>query len=223
MLHRPKAVAFDIIGTVFSLDVLGERLQALGLPPLAVEVVYALTLRDAFTLAVCNGFAPFKTILENSILETAAKHEITVTTAQKNQVLRAMTELRAFDDAAEAFEVLSRAGIRIFALSNGASASTAALLSKAGLASLVEKVLSVDDVKRSKPRPEVYLYAASTAGLGPEEMAMVACHPWDIHGAKSAGMMGGYVSRGLPFPDLYQAPDVTGDTLVAVARALAVG
>ena len=106
-------------------------------------------------------------------------------------------------------------------MSNGSAKTTKGLLAAAGLDGLVEQVLSVEDVKLSKPRPEVYLYAAQASGVAPANLALVATHPWDVHGAKVADLLGGYVARGRPFPATLRAPDVTGETLLDVARQLA--
>jgi 2-haloacid dehalogenase len=134
--------------------------------------------------------------------------------------METMRRLPAHPDAEEAFRILSGADLRIVAPSNGARAATAALLAAAGLDAYVAQVLSVDDVQRSKPRREVYLHAARAAGVGPTALAMVATHPWDLHGAKAAGLITGFVARGQPYPSVMHPPDVTGDTLSDVARAL---
>ncbi len=81
-------------------------------------------------------------------------------------------------------------------------------------------MLSVDDVQRSKPRREVYLHAARSAGVEPSALAMVATHPWDLHGAKAAGLITAFVARGQPYPSVMHPPDVRGETLRDVARAL---
>jgi 2-haloacid dehalogenase len=137
------------------------------------------------------------------------------------EALSLMRSLPPHPDAKEAFALLHQAGIRVFALSNGAASATRSLLEKAGMIDLVEEILSVDDVQRSKPRPEVYLHAVETAKARPGEMMLVAAHPWDINGAKAAGLLGGYVCRGVPYPaDVMTAPDVEGDSLAEVARAV---
>lgn len=74
-----------------------------------------------------------------------------------------MKQLPAWLDAREAFETVSRAGLRIMALSNGASAATWSLLKAERLDALVEHVASVEDVQLFKPRREVYDHAARVA------------------------------------------------------------
>ena len=221
MSRRPKVVAFDIIGTVFTMEPMRAALTDLGLPALALDLLYTAGLRDTFALAASHGFAPLQSVLAGCLDEILAMEGLTAPAERKHAVLGMMASLPAHEDAGAAFGVLADAGIRIVALSNGASKTTKGLLAAAGLDGLVERVLSVEEVKLSKPRPEVYLYAARAAGLAPAELALVAAHPWDIHGAGVADLLGAYVARGRPFSPALRAPDVTGETLLDVARQLA--
>ncbi|WP_342152032.1 HAD family hydrolase [Methylorubrum sp. SB2] len=220
MPKRPKVVAFDIIGTVFSMEPMRPALMALGLPPLALDLLYATGLRDTFALATTNTFAPFQSVLSECLDEMLAMQGLEASSKDKHAVLDMMKVLPPQEGAKAAFQVLADAGIRVFALSNGATKSTRGLLAAAGMDGLVEQVLSVEDVKLSKPRAEVYLYAAQTAGVVPGEIALIATHPWDLHGAKVAGLMAGYVARGRPYSAVLRAPDVTGETLLDVASKM---
>ena len=220
MLHRPKAVAFDIIGTVFSMEPMRPALVAMGLPPLALDFLYTAGLRDMFALAATGTFAPFQSVLSGCLDEVLAMHGLSASPEDKNAVLGMMKALPPHDDAKAAFQLLADAGIRVFALSNGAAATTKGLLAAAGLEGLVERVLSVEEVKLSKPRAEVYRHAIRAAGIAPGEMALIATHPWDLHGAKIAGLMTGYVARGVPYSPALQAPDLTGETLLDVASGI---
>ncbi len=56
------AVAFDIIGTTFSLERLREELRRHGVPGHTLEIWYASMLRDAFALAVTGRFRPFREV-----------------------------------------------------------------------------------------------------------------------------------------------------------------
>jgi len=221
MPSRPKVVAFDIIGTVFSMEPMRPALMALGLPSLALDVLYSAGLRDTFALAATNTFAPFQSVLSGCLDELLAMQGLTVSSERKRAVLEMMKVLPPHEDAKAAFQVLADAGIRILALSNGAAGTTKGLLAAAGMDGLVEQVLSVEDVKLSKPRAEVYLYAVQAAGVAPGEMLLAATHPWDLHGAKVADLMAGYVARGRPYSKALRAPDVTGETLLEVASGVA--
>jgi 2-haloacid dehalogenase len=116
--------------------------------------------------------------------------------------------------------MLAGANIRIAALSNGAATRTRKLLGAAGLSPMVERFISVADIGKWKLRREIYLHAAATLAVAPATLALVATHAWDVHGAKCAGLGAGFVGRGQPYPPMMRAPDVTGETLLDVARAI---
>lgn len=218
----PAAVAFDALGTLFSLEPLRERLAAAGLLGHALEVWFAESLRDAFAMAASgNGtFAPLPSILRANLDALFHRHQVTVGRSRAGEVLDGLKALPPYPDAAEALGVLADAGIPALVVSNGSPDGTAALVDGAGLRPLLRHVVSVEEVGLSKPRREVYRSAAERAGVDPARLALVAAHPWDVHGAKSAGLMAGFVSRGRAFPPVMTAPDVRGETLAAVARAL---
>ena len=221
MPSRSKAVAFETIGTTFSLGPIRQRLIALGFPQSALDLWFSISLRDAFALAASESFQPFKLLLQSALEQLSNQFSVAISAEQKQLLLSAMSELPAHDDAGAAFEALKSASVGIIAISNGAAATTKALLERAKLMSFVDHVESVDEVRASKPRKDVYLHAARTAAVDTRELALVATHAWDVHGAKAAGLMAGFVARGQTFPKIMNAPDVIGESLSEVARQFA--
>jgi 2-haloacid dehalogenase len=220
--RRPKVVAFDIFETTFDLSApMRARFGALGLPESAVPLWFATGTRDAFALAATGGFAPFKTVLGAALEQLLATRGVTASPVQREEVLAAMAALPPQPDAREAFQVLADAGIRAIALSNGARATTEALLDGAGLRGFVEEVISVDDVRRSKPWAAIYRHALEAARVAPAEMALVATHAWDVHGAKAGGLTGAFVARGQVYTANMNAPDLVAENLSQAVRALA--
>lgn len=220
MAQRPKAVAFDMIETTFSLEAVRAALLQIGFPEHALEIWFARTLRDAFALAASDSFAPFRALFDFNLEELARSYAIAIDGPQKDRVLGLFASLPAHPDAAEAFETLRDADIRIFALTNGAAAGTEKMLQGAGLRDFAAGLISVDDIGVFKPRREIYHHAARIAGVLPSELALIAAHAWDVHGAKQAGLVAGFVTRGQRYPDTMKAPDVIGASLVEVARGL---
>ena len=112
--------------------------------------------------------------------------------------------------------------MRVFTLSNGAPASTRGFLDRAGVADLVERVLSIDEVGAWKPSPAPYALAITAAGVPAERVALVAVHSWDLHGAHQAGLTTGWCPRleGQQTP-VFATADVVADTLDGVITALA--
>ena len=113
------------------------------------------------------------------------------------------------------------AGVRMATLTNGSAEVAEKLLERAGLADLVDRRLSVEAVRRWKPASEPYLYAARELSVPAEDCALVAVHPWDIDGAKRAGLRAAWLNRMRgPYPELFEQPDWSGETLGRVAEAL---
>lgn len=221
MASRPRVVAFDIVETTFSLESLRPRLSAQGLPPESLETWFARTLRDAFALAATDTYAGFRDIAAATLAEVAREHGRELGKAGLDAVLDGFGQLEPHPDAKEAFRILRSADVKVAALSNGAAETTQALLERGGLSDYVERVISIAEIRRWKPRRAIYLHAAEVLGVAPAELALVATHAWDVHGAKCAGLLTGFVARGQSFPGTMAPPDVVGQTLADVAREIA--
>src|SRR5258708_31284104 len=127
----------------------------------------------------------------------------------------AFAELPAHPDVRAAFERVRSAGVRLFTLSNGGAESANKLLARAGLQDFVERVISIDEVKRWKPNRAVYLHAAQAAGVAPARLALVAAHAWDVQGAKQAGLPPAWVKRpDAPIHAAMSQPQARGGALV---------
>jgi 2-haloacid dehalogenase len=217
MPQRPRAVALDVVETLVSLDAVARALGDAGVEAEPLERFFTRLLRDGFALAASGAYRPFPEVAEGALAATAPA----LTPADRAEVLGAFRRLDAHSDARPAMELLAGAGLRLVTLTNGTAATTTALLARNGLDALVSRVISVDDVRAWKPGPAPYLHAAGVLGLEPHQMALVAAHAWDVHGAHRAGLVTGWTSRlESEFPTTFDAPDVTGADLVEVATNL---
>jgi 2-haloacid dehalogenase len=53
---------------------------------------------------------------------------------------------------------------------------------------------------------------------------LIAAHAWDVDGAKRAGLKAGWLNRKPgDYPDFFERPDVSGDTLGGLVDALLAG
>lgn len=81
--------------------------------------------------------------------------------------------------------------------------------------------MSVEDAGAWKPDREAYDYAARECGTAPDDMLLVAAHPWDIDGAARAGMHTAWINRsGLPYPGHFTPPERTVTALADLAGQL---
>jgi len=218
MTRRPAVVAFDVIETLMSIEPLRERLTAIGQPPHLLEAWYTRTLRDGMALSAAGDFAPFADVAESALRGLTS---YSISDEQVAQVMAGFSELPAFPDALPAMTALTEAGVRVACLTNGSAYLTSSFLNRAGLGSLVDRVISVAEVCRWKPSKMVYLYAAEVLDVPAPRMALVAAHDWDCHGAKRAGLVAGWVSRKTGgFGAQFEPPDVVGEDLAEVAARL---
>src|SRR4051812_38389388 len=221
MAHKPKAVAFDVLQTLFGLDALKPRLQSIGLPPSMLEPWFARILRDGFALAASNVFRPFAEIAPAALLGLAQDTGHHVTPAQVKTVMPGFGELLPHDDVAPAFAALRAAGVVVAVFSNGSEAVMRQQLASAKLTNLVQQVISVDDAGAWKPRAQAYQHAVKVLGQAPADVALVAAHSWDCHGAARAGLTAAWVRRQeTHFNPVMDAPAVAGDNLMQVVDGL---
>lgn len=218
---RPKVVAFDAIGTMFSLDVMRPSLMALGLPSSGLESWYATAVRDALALTASGDFKPFSTVMEGALDQVLGEQGLAPPRLARKALMAQFKHLPARPDAWDALHLVARARMRPILLTNGSETATWSLLQQAGLDRLVEQVVSVEEIKVFKPWPEVYAHAARRCQVRLSRMALVAVHPWDINGAKAAGCVGAYVSADRPFANTMRAPDLQASSLTEAVRALA--
>ncbi len=209
-MPRPALIVFDVNETLSDLEPIRGVLQELGAPPGLADSWFASTLRDGFALAAAGSYAPFAAIARTHLGPYA------------DPVLQAFSTLDVHPDVPDGIRRLHELGIRLVTMSNGASAIADGLLQRAGVAELVERRLSVDDVRRWKPAREAYRHAVETSGVDAADAMLVAVHPWDLDGAKRAGLQAGWIDRtGATYPEVFTAPDVQAATLGGLADAFA--
>lgn len=215
MLARPQAVAFDVIETLMPLDPLRTRLEDIGQPSHLLASWFLRTLRDGVALSVTGEFQPFPVVAKQA-LDTATSHD--ADEHDLDYVLAGFRELSPHPDVEPAMRRLADGGVRMICLTNGTLDITSGFLERADLARYVERVVTVDQASAWKPHAGVYRAAADAVQVAPSQLALVAAHAWDCHGAKRAGCMTGWVSRFEgTYGNLFAPPDVSGGDLVEVA------
>ncbi len=223
MARKPAVVAFDVNETLVDFEPLRERFEEVGAPGHLLETWFASTLRDGFALTAAGAYADFRAIALVVLGGLFARVEglRRPPSSAAEHVLEGLPELGLHPDVSDGMRRLHDAGIRMVTLTNGAAELTETLLRRGGVADFVERRLSVTDVGRWKPAAEPYLYAARSCGVQTDAMVLVAAHPWDVDGAKRAGLVAGWLNRRRsPYPEFFEEPDATGPDLTVLADAL---
>jgi HAD superfamily hydrolase (TIGR01509 family) len=84
------------------------------------------------------------------------------------------------------------------------------------------RIFSVDDVRRGKPAPDLFLHAAGRMGAAPERCAVVEDSPYGVQAARAAGMRAfGYAGGLVPRRALEGPNTVLFDDMRDLPRLLA--
>jgi len=216
--HRPRAVAFDVVETLISLEPLRRRFVEVGLHPSTLERWFDRMLRDGMALTLAGDYAAFPAVAASALRVIGGGR---LSDEDVQHVLGEFGVLPAQADAEPSMQMLADAGVSIVCLSNGARESTEAFPARSGLDRFVDQVISVAEVGRWKPPPEVYRHALDRIGRPAEDVALVAVHAFDCHGAHAAGLTTGWAGRlERHYAEVFTRADVIGDDLVDVAEGL---
>ena len=205
-----RAAVFDAYGTLFDVASASERArEALGdrWQPLA-ELWRAKQLQYTWLRSLMGRHADFWRVTGDA-LDFAMESLGIADVALRARLMTLYERLGAYPDARPALEALRKTGLKLAILSNGAPRMLAAAAEAAGVAPLLDAVLSVEEVGVYKPSPAVYRLAADHLRLWPNEILFVSANGWDACGAKAAGMLVAWCNRsGQPPERIPEQPDV---------------
>lgn len=135
----------------------------------------------------------------------------------REPLMEAYGRLDAYPEVPDLLRRLRERGLPAAVLSNGSPAMLRRGLEAAGIADLLDPVLSVEAAGVFKPAPEVYQLATQALGLPASGIAFFSSNGWDVHGAASFGLTTFRVNRtGQPAERLPGAPAATLADLSAV-------
>jgi 2-haloacid dehalogenase len=213
---RPEVVAFDVNETLLDLAPVRAALVEAGQPPELLATVFARTLLTGFAATAVGGWCRFR-----DAFETALQQVSDLDGPVRSAVADAFGELAPHPDVEPALRRLTEAGVRVVTLSHGSPGVAEAGLERGGIAPLVERCLSSEEIRAWKPAREVYLWAAGSCGVPPGDMALVAAHGWDVMGAQRAGLTGAWFPRAeRSYPAVYEPPHVSAPDLRGVVEEL---
>ena len=191
-----KAVIFDAYGTLLDVHSAMERFAPqLGPQWRDISQTWrAKQLEYSWIRTLAGEHRDFAQLTREALAVAAAMHGVTDGSVIE-QVEQAYRALTAYPDAAPVLEALRGRGLARAILSNGETAMLDAAVRHAGLAPLLDAVLSVDPVRAFKPDQRVYQLAADRFGAAPGAMAVLSYNAWDSFGASRFGFRVFWVNR----------------------------
>jgi HAD superfamily hydrolase (TIGR01509 family) len=103
--------------------------------------------------------------------------------------INAISQLKVDNRLVEIFKELRERGYQLACCSNSIRRSVLVMLSKIGLIEYMDLILSNEDVKNSKPHPEMYWKGMSMMGVLPEETLIVEDSPHGLLAASRSRAM----------------------------------
>jgi len=192
-----KALAFDAYGTlfdVFSVTSLCEKLFP-GKGSQVAQVWRAKQLQYSLMRSLMGRHRDFWGLTEDGLVYATKVLKLELTANKRMQLMDSYLSLAAFSDVKPGLEALKKKGIKLAILSNGNPKMLDAAARSAGIADLLDTIISVEEVKIYKVSPRVY-------NLGPErlkeknpELGFISANSWDINGADSAGVRTFWIQR----------------------------
>ena len=204
----PRAFVFDAYGTLLDVHAAIGRHRAVAGPDADrfSETWRSKQLEYSWTLTLADRYVDFWTLTQRA-LDFALARFPSVDRALRPQLLDAYWTLEAFADARAALRGIKARGFSTAILSNGSPEMLAAAVDAAGVGGDLDAVLSVDAIRRYKPRAEVYALVTQRFGIAPAEVVFVSSNRWDVMGAASFGFRTAWINRANA-PDEYEpAPD----------------
>ena len=190
-------LGFDVYGTLIDTHGVLSSLEAM-IPDKAQA--FSQTWRDkqleySFRRGLMQNYVNFGVCTSQALEYTCQFYAVSFTEAQKQDLLASYSTLPAFDDVVQGLAQLKDANFRLYAFSNGSGDAVDTLLNNAGIRDFFAGIVSCDDLKSFKPNPAVYSHFLRQANASGDSAWLVSSNPFDVIGARSAGMHAAWVQR----------------------------
>lgn len=218
-----RACVFDAYGTLFDVnsaaaresDALGDKWQ-----PLA-DMWRSKQLQYTWLRSLAGGHVDFWQVTGDALDFSMASLKLD-DQALRRRLMDLYLHLSTYPEVSDTVTRLKAGGMKLAVLSNGSPAMLAAAVQSAGISTLMDAVISVEEVGIFKPHPSVYQLAVDRLRLKPDEICFVSSNGWDAFSAKAFGLHVVWCNRFAQVPeripalpdgeihDLASLPDILG-------------
>jgi 2-haloacid dehalogenase len=221
-----RALVFDVFGTLVDWrSAIAEAFRKSGAPGDPEELADAWRARYRPILDEVNGGArpwgDFDELHLATLDDLLAERGVDLPPPARRGLVDAWHRLDPWPDVRTGLDALRRQRVTA-TLSNGHLALLVDLARHGDLR--FDCLLSAELAQVYKPAAEVYQTAARLLGVEPAELMLVAAHPWDLAGARKAGLRTAFVDRpleygsGSPAREDPEADEAVGDLHVLAQR-----
>jgi 2-haloacid dehalogenase len=189
------ACVFDAYGTLFDVHSAVARLGArVGPQAEALSQLWrSKQLEYTWLRALMGRHADFWQVTGDALDYALARTG--VDPAMRAPLLQAYLALDAYPEVPKVLHRLRAGGLKTAILSNGEPRMLEAGARSAGIAGLLDAILSIEEVGIFKPHPDVYQLAVDRLGVAAGRIAFQSSNAWDVHGAAAFGLRAVWINR----------------------------
>ncbi|HEY4362172.1 MAG TPA: haloacid dehalogenase type II [Bryobacteraceae bacterium] len=214
-------LVFDVNETLLDLQALQPFFNRIFGDAGVLDEWFHQVILFAQAVTLTGDYRPFGEVASAALEMIAESRDVYLPPEAAQQLVQGMRTLPPHPEVPAALARLKAAGFRMVALTNSSPSAAEAQLRHAGLTRYLDRIFSVESVRRYKPSPEPYQMVATELGVPPAQLRMIAAHAWDIGGAMAVGYSAAFVARPGKSPNpLFPAPEFTGSDLTEVVDAI---
>lgn len=225
-----KAAVFDAYGTLFDVFAVTDALErccpgkGAAIAQLwrdkQIEYSRLISLSDP-SVAGSRYYESFWSLTCKALDYALQQFDAKLDDGEVKSVLDQYHALDAFPENAGVLQQLKQVGIQTAILSNGDPAMLDGAVRAAGFESLIDRQLSVDEIRHFKTTPQAYALVEQRLGVKPAHVLFVSSNGWDVMAAGWFGFTTCWINRaGLPVETLGPQPAHIGRDLTAVLSAI---
>jgi len=190
-------IGLDVYGTLVDPAAMALELRkAFGTQAQAAAQLWReKQLEYTFRRALMRKYVDFDSCTLQALRYVGASLGASLDEAGERALLESYLHLPPFPDVRTGLAKLARAGHKLVALTNGTERSAHAVLQNAGISEYLESILSADRIGTFKPDPGVYALLNNVAGSAGRPRWLVSGNPFDVIGAKAAGVQAAWLRR----------------------------
>jgi 2-haloacid dehalogenase len=150
--------------------------------------------------SMMDRYKDFRQITQDGLVYAARTLKLDLDADARARLMDAYMTLAAFPDVKPGLQELKAMGLRLAVLSNGEPVMLQSAARSAGIAELLDVMISVDEVKVFKPSPRVYELASAHLRMPTSSIGFVSSNSWDVNGASAAGLTTFWIQRAAAEP-----------------------
>ena len=223
-MPKPACIFFDVNETLTDFS------------PVFSAAAHALGGGDAqgrrwFNTMIEYSLAETLSGLHNSFIDIGAATLSMVAAEDGNVITRddalgiitdAIGKVALWSDVSPGLANLAKGDFKLATLTNSSEAAQKEKLEAQGIAEYLDDLIGIQSSGAYKPDARTFNYGLSRMQVSAEQSMMVACHPWDLIGARALGMQIAFVERpGTAWYPLADEPDYVVKGIDELAELLA--